>query len=194
MGNIQIDLLYFINNGLQNPFLDKIVPIIYSLTDVRVIFCLIILVLIGSWIFKKERINKIAILCFIAYFLSIVLIMISKTFYPSTRPFLALEGIRLVVHDNGFYSFPSGHFGISVTVLSVILMKADKYKHELLALSIIYLLILSFVVMYGGVHYPIDVIGGGIIGLLSAIVTVRYLGFLAEYIDKFLTKYFNKYF
>lgn len=194
MGNIQIDLLYFINNGLQNPFLDKIVPIIYSITDVRVIFCLIILVLIGSWVLKKEKINKIALLCFIAYFLSIVLIMISKTFYPSPRPFLALEGIRLAVHDNGFYSFPSGHFGISVTVLSVILMKADNHKFELSALSIIYLMILAFVVMYGGVHYPIDVIGGGIIGLVSGIVTVRFLGFLAEYIDKLLTKYFDKYF
>ena len=56
MGNIQIDLLYFINNGLQNPILDKIVPIIYSITDVRVIFALIILFLIGSKILKKEGI------------------------------------------------------------------------------------------------------------------------------------------
>ncbi len=37
MVNMQMELLYFINNGLQNPFLDIVVPIIYSITDVRVI-------------------------------------------------------------------------------------------------------------------------------------------------------------
>ena len=176
MGNIQIDLLYFINNGLQNPILDKIVPIIYSITDVRVIFALIILVLIGSKILKKDKVFKIACLCFAAYCISIVFIMVSKSFYPSIRPFIALEGIRLTVHDNGFYSFPSGHFGISMTVLSVILLTADKYKHELLALSAIYLLILSFVVLYGGVHYPVDILGGGIIGFISAFIVVRLCG------------------
>ena len=190
MGNIQIDLLYFINNGLQYPFLDAIVPIIYLITDVRVIFALIILALIGSCIFKKDKITEIAILCLLAYCFSIVLIMISKTFYPSPRPFLALEGIRLVVHDNGFYSFPSGHFGISATVVSVILLACEKYKKELFALSVLYLLILAFVVLYGGVHYPIDVIGGGIIGVVSAVLVVNYLKPLADYLISFLHKFY----
>lgn len=175
MGNIQIDLLYFINNGLQNPILDTLTSAIYTITDVRVIFALIMLVLIGSWIMKKDKINEIALMCLIAYCFSIVLIMISKTFYPSTRPFIALEGIRLVVHDNGFYSFPSGHIGISATVVSVIILATEKYKRDLLALSVVYILILSFVVLYGGVHYPIDVIAGIIIGIISGAVVVRVL-------------------
>lgn len=175
MGDIQLDLLFFINNQLQNPFLDMVVPIIYSITDVRVIFTLIILVLIGSRIFKNNKITKIALYCLAAYGFSIVLIMISETFYPSPRPFIAYEAIRLVVHDNGFYSFPSGHFGISTTVLTVIILTADKHKRELIVLSLTYLLILSFVVIYGGVHYPIDVIGGGIIGILSAEIVVHIL-------------------
>ena len=175
MGDIQLDLLFFINNQLQNPFLDMVVPIIYSITDARVIFTLIILVLIGSRIFKNNKITKIALYCLAAYCLSIVLILISKTFYPSPRPFIAYEAIRLVVHDNGFYSFPSGHFGISTTVLTVIILVADKHKRELIVLSLIYLLILSFVVIYGGVHYPIDVIGGGIIGIISAEIVVHIL-------------------
>lgn len=126
------------------------------------------MVLIGSRIFKNNKITKIALYCLAAYYLSIVLIMISKTFYPSPRPFIGYEAIRLVVHDNGFYSFPSGHFGISTTVLTVIILIADKYKRELIVISLTDLLILSFVNIYGGVHYPIDVIGGGIIGIMSA--------------------------
>jgi len=65
--------------------------------------------------------------------------------------------------------------GISTTILSVIILTADKYKRELIVLSIIYLLILSFVVFYGGVHHPIDVIGGGIIGIISALIVVHVL-------------------
>ncbi|MEE0925499.1 MAG: hypothetical protein U0L35_07365 [Methanobrevibacter sp.] len=65
--------------------------------------------------------------------------------------------------------------GISTTILSVIILTADKYKRELIVLSIIYLLILSFVVFYGGVHYPIDVIGEGIIGIISALIVVHVL-------------------
>ena len=74
-----------------------------------------------------------------------------------------------------FILFPSGHFGISTTVLTVIILMADKHKRELIVLSLTYLLILSFVVIYGGVHYPIDVIGGGIIGIISAEIVVHIL-------------------
>lgn len=90
MGNMQMELLYFINNGLQNPFLDIVVPIIYSITDVRVIFALIILVLIGSLILKKNRITKIVLYCLAAYCLSIVLIMISKNFLSKSQTFHSL--------------------------------------------------------------------------------------------------------
>ena len=194
MSNIQVSIMYFINNGLQYPFLDWIVPIIYSFADVRVMLTLLILVFIASRVLMKEKINKIAMLCIIAFGLASVFILSSKIFYPSTRPFVAFEWIRLTVNDNGFYSFPSGHFAIATMILSIILMNVDKYKKELFALSILYLLTLAFVVIYGGVHYPIDVLGGFIIGVLSAIVTVRYLGFLTEYLDNFFTKYFDKYF
>ena len=182
MSNIQMDLLYFINIGLQNPFFDSIVPIIYSLTDVRVMLALIILLIMASWLLKKEKLNKIAILMLIAFGLSSVFIFTSKIFYPSTRPFLAFESIRLTVHDNGFYSFPSGHFCIATTLLSVVLLKVEKYRRELFALSFLYLLILAFVVMYGGVHYPIDIIGGGILGIVSAVIVIRYLDGFAEYL------------
>ena len=72
MGDIQLDLLFFINNRLQNPILDMVVPVIYSITDVRVIFALIILVLIGPRIFKNNKISKIALYCLAAGIFAIV--------------------------------------------------------------------------------------------------------------------------
>ncbi|WP_407377067.1 phosphatase PAP2 family protein [Methanobrevibacter sp.] len=186
MPNIQTELLYYINNTLQNPFLDQIAPIIYHIADVKVTLILIILAVIISWKLKKDKIFKLAALCLIGFLVSSLFVGLGKTFYPSPRPFMVLDGIRLAVIDNGYYSFPSGHFADTVMVLSIILMKTKKYRKFLFVPAIAYVMILAFVVMYGGVHYPIDVIGGGTIGLISAIITVSYLDFIVDYIINFL--------
>lgn len=186
MSDILIDLLYFINNGLQNPILDNFCRAIYFIADVKVTLAIIILAILLSWILKKEKICRIAMLCLIAYVVSTLLFGPLKTLYPVPRPFVALEGIRLAVDNNGFYSFPSGHVAVIVSVLSVVVMKADEYRRELLVLTVLYVGIVAFVVMYGGVHYPCDVIGGLIVGLVSAAVSLRYLDFAVGYVMAFL--------
>lgn len=119
-------------------------------------------------------------------FVSTLLFGPFKTLYPVPRPFMALEGIRLAVDNNGFYSFPSGHVAVIVSVLSVVVMKVDKYRIGLLVLTVMYVAAVAFVVMYGGVHYPSDVIGGLIIGLVSATVSLRYLDFAVGHVMGFL--------
>ena len=52
--------------------------------------CFDLLVLIGPWILKKNRITKIALYCLAAYCLSIVLIMISKNFLSKSQTFHSL--------------------------------------------------------------------------------------------------------
>ena len=184
MSNIQVDLIYFLNNGLQNPFLDWIVPVIYSITDIKIVFAIIILALIGSWALKKDKVGKVAIICILGFVLTCIIAFILKKFYPSIRPINALEGIRMIIHDDGFYSFPSGHFAISTMTLSVILMNVEKHRTAWLTVAIIYLLVLAFVLIYGGIHYPTDIITGGIIGVVSAAIAVYYLGFITQYCMK----------
>lgn len=41
-----MDILTLLNNGMQNPFLDKIVPIIYAITDAEVILILTAILLL----------------------------------------------------------------------------------------------------------------------------------------------------
>lgn len=179
-----MDILTLVNNEMQQPFFDAIVPIIYTITDAHILFILTIILLIVAWALKIDKIKKILLICVIAIFLTSVILGILKLSYISPRPYLTLSNIRLVVRDNGLNSFPSGHIAISMTIISVIIMKIKSHKPLLIILSLIYMGILTFSLLYSGVHYPIDLAVGAVVGIISAVVTVVLS-------NKYLYRFFN---
>lgn len=184
-----MDILTLVNNGMQNPFFDTIVPIIYELTDEYKLPIYLIILLIIAWVLKKGKVKNIIILCFFALFFAYLIVFLLKHFYISPRPYTVLSNIRLVGTNNTINSFPSGHIAISMTVISVILMKVKEYKKILIVLSVIYMVVLSFTLLYAGVHYPTDLIAGGIVGIISAAIAT----FLFDkYLNKNLLKWKNK--
>ncbi len=177
-----MDILTFINNGMQDPFLDAAVPIIYNLTSIYAIPVFLLIILIISWALKMEKIRNMMLICILAFFFNDVITLFLKVVYVSPRPYVVLSNIRMVVQDHGLNSFPSGHTSISFSVISVVLMKAKEHRLILGILAVIYLIILEFSLLYSGVHYPTDLIGGAIIGIVSAAVAVffsdRFIGFV----------------
>lgn len=73
---------------------------------------------------------------------------------------------------------------ISMTIIAILLMKIKRHKIPLIILSLIYMVILIFSLLYAGIHYPIDLVVGGVVGVISAVVTV----FLT---NKYFYKFFN---
>lgn len=180
----EMDILTPINNGMQNPFFDAIVPIIYKITDVDVLLILAVILLAIAWALKKDKVKKILLVCVLALFLTTIIVSVLKLTYVSPRPYAVLSHIRLVVEDNGLNSFPSGHVAISMTIIAVLLMKIKRHKIPLIILSLIYMVILIFSLLYAGIHYPIDLVVGGVVGVISAVVTV----FLT---NKYFYNFFN---
>lgn len=168
-----MDLLTLINNGMQNPFLDTIVPVIYDVTDAIAIPTLFVILFLASWILKKEKLKEILAVCLLSLFITLVIVLLLKSCYTSPRPYTTLSHIRPVIPDNGFNSFPSGHVAMAMTIITVLLMKIRNSRPILIILCIIYASIIAFTVLYGGVHYPIDVLVGGVIGVLSAVAAVQ---------------------
>lgn len=166
--NIDISILQFIHNNLQNPILDKIMPIVTSLGDSGIIWIIISFMLLIS---KKYR--KVGILSILALILTTAIgEVIIKNLIQRPRPFYEVTNIDLLIQKPLTYSFPSGHTGSSFAVAGVIGKLIKKYKIPVITLACI----MAFSRLYLFVHYPTDILGGIVLGLIcSYIVTYKEL-------------------
>lgn len=169
---INIDLFYFINHTLQNPLFDFIMPFLTELGSFVAMLAACLIVIILSVIYKKPHIKRIALLCLFSLLLADGIALILKSTILEPRPFVALDNVHLLVVENDPSAFPSGHTTSTFAVLSVLVFK---FRHNLWsAVLILFGIVIGFSRIYVGVHYPLDVLAGCIIGVLSAYFAYRY--------------------
>ena len=94
----------------------------------------------------------------------------------------ALDGLVHIVnnHCGGQYGFVSSHaanvFGLAI-LLGKVLKPASRYWMTFL---VVWALVVSYSRIYLGVHYPFDILGGSLLGILLA----RLIFFLLTILDK----------
>lgn len=108
---------------------------------------------------KKKEILVVFLGSFLAYFLAAIL----KILFHTARPFLALPNTNPLFLESG-YAFPSGHstFFMALAFSIFFLHKKVGYVFMLFALLI------GLARIVAGVHFPIDILGGFILGFLVA--------------------------
>ncbi len=176
-------LFYFINNGLNNPFFDFLMPAITNFGS----FIAMGIICILMYIFGGENTRKVALIGLAALLLANVAVYLLKSIVAEPRPFLVLPNVIQLASESENYGFPSGHTASSFAVMMVIGLKyrlnikgkTYRLKYPLLAFASL----IAFSRVYIGVHYPLDVVFGAIVGILSAVFMI-YIGGDEAIVDK----------
>jgi undecaprenyl-diphosphatase len=89
--------------------------------------------------------------------------------YFRPRPFVGHEVVNLINKSADSKSFPSDHTAIAFAIAFSVYFFNRKLGVLLLAMA----MLVAFGRIYVGVHYPLDIVGGFIVGLGSAIFVKR---------------------
>jgi len=174
---INTEIFYFINHGMQNNFFDLLMPTITNIgTDIFLI-SICIIILLYSIITKNISLKYLAITGIIAIIFADIAIGILKVLINEPRPFITLDNIHLLTNETDPYSFPSGHTG-NIFALATALGLRWTFNIKNKSIKLAWLLIpLAFIIgfsrIYIGVHYPFDVVAGAVIGIISGLIAIK---------------------
>ena len=172
---IDIDIQVFLFlNGLHTPWLDKIM---YWITNKYVWFpfYLLIIILI-SWRFKWKGISGIILIIIAIGLVDYITSGIMKPFFERLRPCHNPDIdniVHLVTHCGGKFGFASGHAANSFALATSLFLIYGKHSKKI-GWIFLWAFIVAYSRIYVGVHYPLDIFTGAIIGII--------LGFLMKLI------------
>lgn len=155
---MEIEILNLIQH-LRTPFLDETMRFVTSLGNFSIAWVMLALVLI---LIPKTR--KIGLVVMVAVVLDSVLCnVILKNIFVRPRPCDVNTAINLLIPRPSGYSFPSGHTSASFAAVAALYFSGErKIWKAALALAIL----IAFSRMYLYVHYPTDVLGGIVCGIV----------------------------
>ena len=169
---MEIHILDMIQN-LRTPIGDVVVPLITRLGDAGIIWIILTVLLL---IIPKTR--KTGVIMMAALLADVLLCnVVIKNLVARTRPFDVNTAVQLLVAKPRDYSFPSGHTAASFAAMTALFLA--KMKKAWIAALVLAVLI-AFSRLYFYVHYPTDVLGGAVVGILSGIIGYA----IVEKIDK----------
>lgn len=171
---IQLDHQLFIgiNQGMANPFFDWLMPLLRNRFFWSPLYLFLIIFLIRHY--KKDGVICILFLlltfALADYFSASVVKHIFERLRPCNEPGFNASVRSLVSCGSGF-SFPSSHATNHFAIAMFLTTVFYKRWKPLLPLSFLWAFSIAFAQVYVGVHFPIDVITGALLGCLIGYVT-----------------------
>ena len=162
---LDVNILLFIQEHLRFDFLTPVLKFLTMLGDHGMLWIGVALLLVFIKRTRPIGATAGASLAINALLVNVFL----KNIVARTRPYEVIDGLTSLVGEQSDFSFPSGHTSSAFSVAVVMFMLMPK-KYGVPALIVATLIAYSR--LYVGVHYPSDVIGGLIIGILAAVICV----------------------
>ena len=161
---------FFYNLAHQTAWLDNVIIFFAVYFPYLVIIIAGVFLLIHHEVFKaestfqiflqkKKEIFSAFIIGIIAYILSYIL----KFLFHTPRPFDILPQVQSLFTETGF-SFPSGHASFFMALALSIFFYHKKAGYIFMGFAFI----IGLARIAGGAHFPIDILGGFVLGALVA--------------------------
>lgn len=173
--NLDWSILHWIHTNTACPVLDMLMPKITTLGNVGAIW----LAAAGGMICtKKYRRQGILLLGGLA-----VGVLVGNVFLKNViarpRPCWLDRSVRLLIANPADYSFPSGHM-LSTAIGATVLTKTDhRFGYAAIPLAIL----IAFSRLYLYVHFPSDILGAAVLGIIIGERVYRCGGAILEKIQ-----------
>lgn len=148
---------------IHTPILDKFMAVITSLGNAGIIWIILAAVLL---IYPKTR--KTGIIVAAALIVDLILCnVILKNLIARTRPYDINTAVQIIITKPHDYSFPSGHTAASFASVAALYLAGAKKGWKIAGVLAV---LIAFSRLYFYVHFPTDVLGGIVFGILSGVI------------------------
>lgn len=167
MIQINNDIFYFFYSfAHRSLFGDKFIVFVAETLPYLVIILAMVFVLFHHDLVRskkpfallKQKWKEIT-LVFLSSIIAWVLAYIFKNIFMTPRPFLALQDVQSLWIESG-YAFPSGHSTAFMALATSIFLSHKKVGY----LFIVFAVLVGLARIVAGVHFPVDILGGFILG------------------------------
>ena len=156
---------FFYNLAHQSDFLDQIIVFF------AVYFPYVVGLSALAFLFFYRKSYKETAFVFGTGFFAFGISEIFKILFHAIRPFLTLQNVQSLFIENG-YAFPSGH----ATFFSALALTIFFINKKASYWFIFFALLIGLARIVAGVHFPIDILGGFVLGTAIACL-VNFLAF-----------------
>jgi len=161
-----------LNGHWLNPILDRLLPFVTNAGNFILPFVLaaIVIVLVG-----RVRGLRFLVLAVVSVVVADAIgTHIFKYSFLRARPCMALADVRLLVGCTNLPSFPSNH-AVNASVLATL---TTLYMPRLWLPATALAILVGYSRVYVGVHYPLDVLAGSVLGIVVALAFSGVMNFL----------------
>ena len=164
-------IFFFINRQLSNPAFDFIMPYVRERDFWIPLYVLLVFYfvrLLKKWSWVALVTTAITIVITDQLSSSLIKPWIGRL-RPCNDPSLA-EQVQLIVNCGSGFSFVSSHAANHFGIACFLIVMLQHRLKWILPVALFWAALVSFAQVYVGVHYPLDVICGGLLGVATGIL------------------------